>query len=236
MDKITIKKRHIYALILAALLLVFIGCCYLVDRGNRQALGVAALMENPVFIVDAGHGSPDGGAVGADGTLEKDINLAIAMYLRDFLRAFGHEVIMTREGDESIHGEEATTIRQKKVSDIHKRTALVNDTPRAVLLSIHQNKFPQEHVNGMQTFYSPNNLKSFALAQSIQDSVRELTQPKNHRKVKPAGNNIYLLRYAQAPAVLIECGFISNSAEREKLKTIQYQKDLAFAIALGVLG
>jgi N-acetylmuramoyl-L-alanine amidase len=206
-----------------------------VDHGNRQALQTAAQPDRPVIIVDAGHGGADGGAVGADGTVEKHINLAIAIRVADFLRAFGCDVRMTRCEDCSIHSPEAKSIRQQKVSDIHNRTDLVNKTRGAILVSIHQNKFPDTAQKGTQVFYSPNHPDSYALALGIQESAKRLLQPKNTRKIKAAGNNIYLLTYAEKPAVLVECGFLSNPGERDKLKTTEYQDCMAFAIACGVL-
>ncbi|MDR1408752.1 MAG: N-acetylmuramoyl-L-alanine amidase [Oscillospiraceae bacterium] len=207
----------------------------MVDKGNQQAISAAARTARPIFIVDAGHGGADGGAVGADGTVEKDINLAIALRVRDFLRAFGCEVIMTREDDRSIHSSGADTIRQQKVSDIHNRTDLVNNTKDAVLISIHQNKYPNTAQKGTQIFYSPNNPESQALAFKIQERITKLLQPENKRKIKPAGNNIYILTYAKAPAVMAECGFLSNPGERDKLKSTEYQEKMAFAIAFAAL-
>ncbi|MDR3344821.1 MAG: N-acetylmuramoyl-L-alanine amidase [Oscillospiraceae bacterium] len=228
-------RKYTFAIFACAVCAVTAVMFSLVNKGNQQAITAAAQPAQPVFVVDAGHGGPDGGAVGADGTLEKDINLAIAVRVRDFLRAFGCEVVMTREDDRSIHSSDAKTIRQQKVSDIHNRTDLVNDTKGAVLVSIHQNKFPAAAEKGTQVFYSPNNPQSRALALKIQERVTKLLQPENTRKTKPAGNNIYILTYAKAPAVMVECGFISNPGERDKLKSAEYQGKIAFAIADAVL-
>jgi N-acetylmuramoyl-L-alanine amidase len=206
------------------------------DYGNRAALSSSAGRAYPVIIVDAGHGGADGGAVGADGTVEKDINLAIALRLSGILRAWGYEVIMTREDDRSVHSPEATTLRGQKASDLHNRTDLVNSTPGAVLVSIHQNKFHGTTEHGTQVFYSPNNPESQALAQAIQQRACELLQPDNRRKIKKAGSNIYLLYYAQAPAVMVECGFLSNVSERERLKDPDYQGQIAFSIACALAG
>jgi len=231
-----LEKKHLLILLGCATAAIMLILFALADNAGKRAASAPSREAEPVFIVDAGHGGPDGGAVGSDGTLEKDINLAIALRLRDFLRAFGCEVIMTREDDRSIHSESSITIRQKKVSDIHNRTALVNGTEGAVLISIHQNKFPGAGEKGTQVFYSPNDPESQLLALRIQERVKTLLQPENRRKIKPAGNNIYLLTYAEAPAVLVECGFLSNPGEREKLKTPEYQEQIAFVIACAVMG
>lgn len=220
------------AMLFCGIYVVFLS----VEQKSQDTISaaVAQTKPQPIIVVDAGHGGVDGGAVGADGTLEKDINLAIALQLRDLLHACGLQVKLTREADISIHNEDAVTIRQKKVSDIQNRTALVNETPHAILLSIHQNKYGATQYAGTQVFYSTNCPQSQVLAAQIQQTVCEKLQPTNTRKIKPAKTDIYLLYHAQPTAVMVECGFLSNVAEREKLKDAAYQKQLAFAIAAGL--
>lgn len=233
-----VNKRLFLALLAVSALLFLAFLLYQTARSNQSALtgtGGKSSSSAAVIIIDAGHGGIDGGAVGADGTVEKDLNLAIALHLDEFLSTFGFQTILVRKDDNSIHSEEAKTIRQQKVSDIHNRTKLVNETKNAVLLSIHQNKFTGSSVHGTQVFYSPNNAKSQQLAQGIQDSVAQLLQPENKKIVKKAGTSIYLLYNAQAPAALVECGFLSNTAERELLRTPDYQSKMAFVITCGLL-
>ena len=189
----------------------------------------------PVIIIDAGHGGFDGGASTADGFPEKDINLSISLYLKDYLELFGFKTILTRSSDASLEDDGLTTIRKKKTSDIHNRMKIMSETDNAVFLSIHQNFYPVEKYSGMQVFYSPHlsNESSF-LAQCIQDSTVELLQPENDRQIKECGTSVYLIYNAQKPACLVECGFLSNKEEADMLKSGEYQKQVAFCIATGV--
>lgn len=185
-------------------------------------------------IVDAGHGGMDGGAVGVDGIVEKDINLAIAQKLREQLIINGYEVLMTRDTDTSIHDPDKTSVRQQKVSDIKNRMKLIEENPDAIFVSIHQNQFGVSKYYGAQMFFSPNNPESEILSQTLQDTFKELLQPENERVHKKADQNLYLLYHAQSPAVLIECGFLSNPEEARKLTTPEYQNEVAFAIASAI--
>jgi len=190
----------------------------------------------PVVLLDAGHGGEDGGAVGLNGIVEKDINLPIALKLNDFLLALGYQTLLTRTTDTSIHDAAAASLRERKRSDIHNRFRMIQSLRACdFFVSIHQNKFPESGPHGTQVFYSKNHPRSLMLADAIQRSVVELLQPDNTRQVKPSGREIYLLYNAEIPAVLVECGFISNSSDAAKLVTDEYQDQIAFAIACGIL-
>lgn len=191
--------------------------------------------ECPTVVLDAGHGGIDGGAVAVDGTSEKDINLAIALKTEAFLRAFGIPTVMVRVDDRSVHDESAKTTRQIKVSDIHNRMKLFENTSNAILVSIHQNHYSSSSVKGAQVFYSKNTQSSADLAEQIQGVIRTQLQPWNDRKIKPSGSSIYLLYQAKATAVLVECGFISNPEENTWLHDEGYQGQMAFCIAQGIL-
>lgn len=186
-------------------------------------------------VIDPGHGGPDGGAIGYDGTVEKEINLAIARKLASFFRASGFEVIMTRSDDRSIHDPGSHTIRQMKSSDLHNRLKIENNHPHALFLSIHQNKFGESQYSGTQVFYSQNHPQSKVLADNLQSAIQSMLQPDNTRAIKPAEKNLYIIYYAKPPSVMVECGFLSNPAECEKLKTDSYQNQMAFAIYSGTL-
>ena len=164
-----------------------------------------------IVVIDAGHGGEDSGAV-ANSVLEKDINLEIALKLRDMLKASGIEVKMIRESDVSIYDTASGTIRERKVSDLKNRVKIVNNNKKNILVSIHQNKFEQSKYSGAQMFYSANNDKSQILAENIRKSITGLIQPENKRELKKGGSDIYLLNKATVPAVIVECGFISNSS------------------------
>ncbi len=197
-----------------------------------QTASPSAKNELPTIIIDAGHGGDDGGA-SANDIIEKDLNLSISKILYDLFTSNGFNVVMTRTDDNSIDTN-GTTIREKKVSDMKNRLEIYNSDLNNIVISIHQNKFEQEKYNGTQIFYSPNNENSVNLAESIKSSIITLIQPKNTRECKKATKDIYLLYNAKVPAVIVECGFISNVNEAEKLKTDSYQKQLAFSIYLGV--
>lgn len=190
----------------------------------------------PTIILDPGHGGEDGGAVGIDGIIEKDINLSISLKLRDLLQAAGYKVIMTRETDTAIYDDDSKTLREKKRSDLYNRAAIIKDNSKekTIFVSIHQNKFPNEKYFGSQIFYSKNHAGSQNLASGIKESLVGLIQPENTRETKPADKKIFLLHNAQIPAVIVECGFLSNENEANKLTKPEYQTQLAFSIYCGI--
>lgn len=196
----------------------------------------AATESTPVsdfILIDAGHGGPDGGASTVDGTLEKDINLAIATHLRDVLTVFGVPVDMTRESDVSIHDEGCTTIREKKVSDMHNRLQRYDQA--ALTVSIHQNHFSVAKYHGTQVFYSSVHPQSNGFAKAVYARIISLLQPNNTRQIKQTTKDMFLFANTRKPAILVECGFLSNPKESELLKTTSYQQQMALAIAVGVL-
>lgn len=187
------------------------------------------------IIIDPGHGGMDGGAVGKDGVIEKDINLAISLKLRNLLEIAGFEVIMTRESDESIHDEGLTGVLKQKKSDMKNRLKIINKNPDAVVLSIHQNKFEQEKYHGAQMFYGVNNPLSREIAGSLQEEFASLLQKDNKREIKKGTKDLFLLYKSENPIVLIECGFISNYEECKNLVSEDYQNKVAFVIYSGLV-
>ncbi len=189
------------------------------------------------IILDAGHGGEDGGAIGVDGIIEKDINLSITLKVRDYLKVSGYKVIMTRETDTAIYDDTAEGLKNKKRSDLHNRAKMINDNSCEgnIFVSIHQNKFPDSKYFGTQIFYSKNDSKSQTLASGIKDSVVGLIQPDNTREIKPADKRIFLLNKAEIPAVVVECGFLSNKEEASKLIKDDYQSQMAFCIYCGII-
>ena len=176
-----------------------------------------------IIILDAGHGGEDGGTSSTDGTKEKDINLAVTLRLKAMLESAGFQVKMTRETE------------QRKVSDIKNRLKLIQNTPNCIFISIHQNHFSESKYNGTQVFYSKNHEDSKAIAEDIQNQVVTFIQPENKREIKPATESIYLLWNTNVPAVLVECGFLSNPSEAQLLKDVSYQDKMAFSIFCGIL-
>lgn len=205
------------------------------DRKDiRPALAEVTAPET-VWVIDAGHGGEDGGAVAADGTKESDINLALARKLSLLLELLGEKTLLTRDEDISLHAEEASTLRQKKRSDLEKRVLLVNEMQGAVLVSIHQNSLPSSpRTHGAQVFYGTQE-GSDALAKAVQSSLNRSINPGNEKGEKQIDATIYLMKHVTAPAILVECGFLSNDVEKESLKTEDHQKMLALSIAEGLL-
>ncbi len=190
---------------------------------------------HPQIIIDAGHGGIDGGAVGVNNTVEKHINLSISLKLADLLRMNGFEVILTRSTDDSIHDPQVEGIARQKRSDMYNRLSIIDEHPNALFISIHQNMYSDSSCQGAQMFYSANNESSLLLALQIQDHFREKLQPYNNREIKAADEALFLLDNAQIPAVLVECGFLSNPQECEKLCDESYQEQIAFAIFAALL-
>lgn len=230
-----IGKKSIIAII-TAFLIILSAMLYLTFMANFSAAEASSMpITQKTVIVDAGHGGDDGGAIGIDGTVEKDINLDIALKLEKILKFYGFNVIMTRTQDVMTCDDGLDSLRKRKISDIHNRFELMRKNPDAIFISVHQNKFEDSSQHGTQVFYSGNDERSKELAEAIQTSVTLTLQRKNDRVVKKSGSGIYLLYHAKIPAVLVECGFISNSDEVKKLKNESYRMKLAILIADGLL-
>ncbi len=217
---------------LAALLLL--ASVSLISKEIATTAATKVYTACPTIIVDAGHGGFDGGAVAGDGTLEKDINLAIAQKLGTILKTSGYDVHMTRTTDTATDYSEQSTIRDRKIKDMKNRLKLINETENCIFISVHLNKFTSGSARGAQVFYSPNADESNNLGESIQNSIIKMLQPENTRKIKPGTKDTYLLYYAENPAVIVECGFVSNPAELELLKNEKYQEKIAFSIFCGI--
>lgn len=185
-------------------------------------------------IVDAGHGGFDGGAV-VNEIMEKDINLLIAKSLTDMLRAAGFRVITTRTEDSSTESDPSATISARKRSDLANRLAISKENPDAILVSVHLNKFSSASAKGAQMFYAPKAGGSDRLAESIKTNVVSLLQAENKRTIKQGTRDTYLLYYSPIPAVIVECGFMSNPAEMAQLQNEDYQRQMAFAILCGIM-
>lgn len=231
-----LEKLKAYLWYSAALICIFMfGALLYASLEDEYPRAVTVSADaSPTVIIDAGHGGEDSGAV-ANGIFEKDINLSIALKLRDMLRAAGYQVRMTREEDISVYDDSASTTREKKVSDMNKRVSMINSDDGNILISIHQNKFEQSKYSGAQIFYSKNTDESFRLAEAVRRSVTGLLQPDNKRELKPDEGSIFILKKAQVPAIIVECGFLSNADEAAKLSDDEYQTKMAFAIMCGFL-
>ena len=182
------------------------------------------------YILDAGHGIPDGGTSGADGTAEQELNLAVTLKISDFLNEYQIPHILTRSDENSIYTE-GKTIHAKKVSDIRNRIAIADKNPHIPLISIHMNSYPDSSVRGIQVFYSANDSRAKELAEDLQLAFNTELQPENTKTIKTISQNIYLFSHVENPSVLIECGFLSNSQDLAALKTPEYQEQVSKIIA-----
>lgn len=219
-------------LILAGLLAAVSGGMLLQTYFGPAAPAASWPEGERVWVVDPGHGGEDGGAVSVTGVPESQINLAISKRLDALLGFYGQNCYLMREEDISLHDPEAQTLREKKVSDLHNRAETVQNLEGAVLVSIHQNMFPQSRYHGSQVFFAPTQ-GSQALAEAFQSALQTNLQPDNSRQAKPIGDNVYLMNHVDCPAVLVECGFLSNPEEEAMLRQENYQTKLA-AVAAGV--
>lgn len=225
------KRRMIFCIVFVLISVIFCSRSMpITDLANTVPVGRA-----PVILIDAGHGGMDGGAVAADGTVEKEINLQIAQKLKSYLCAFGFTVRMTRQTDRFVCDDTSKSIHEQKVEDIHNRLNMLEETDAQMLISIHQNKFGSSSVCGTQVFYSGGSPQSEVLAEAIQAAVRNYIQPENTRLIKESTKSIYLLYHATKPAVMVECGFISNGAELQLLLDDEYQNKMCLCILRGIL-
>lgn len=219
------KKYHLPALLTVFLLLLLAICQHFPLKQVLQTSRKTA-----VVVIDVGHGGFDPGKISVDGTPEKDINLAIALRLQKYLAATDCQVYLTRETDCSLSDPD---VSNKKQSDMKNRAAFIEQLRPDLMISIHQNSFPSQTEYGAQTFYYHTSDNSSQLAGAIQTSLIETVNPENHRREK-SNDSYYMLKNVSCPAVIVECGFLSNPTEAALLNTESYQELIAYAIARGV--
>lgn len=188
-------------------------------------------VKRPCVVIDAGHGGFDPGKIGINGSLEKDINLEIARKLKKFLEAQDIRVVMTRETDAGLYDEKASN---KKVQDMKQRMAIIDKESPMLVVSIHQNSYHEEYVHGAQVFYYTTSTVGKELAEILQTKLIQGIDPENHRVAK-GNDSYYLLKKTAVPIVIVECGFLSNSQEAEKLSAPLYQEKVAWSIHMGIL-
>jgi len=187
---------------------------------------------NPnLVVIDAGHGADDGGKVGINGAVEKDINLIIALRVKELLDAQGVDVVMTRENDAGLYPK---TGDNRKIRDMQKRVELINKERPALTVSIHQNSYTEESISGAQTFYMTGSEEGKRAAEILQEQMITTLEPEKERQAKENGS-YYMLKHVDGPIVIAECGFLSNAKEAELLCDEEYQEKVAWAIHLGIL-
>ena len=229
---ISISKRVI-ALTLAVVIFCFsVRIAVLSNDGEYSP--AAAEPTALVFVIDAGHGGEDPGAIGVNGAYEKDLNLSIAMQIGTMLTEKGYTVVYTRTEDKMLYSEDENIKGFRKLSDQKNRCRIASGQNGAILISIHMNSFGEAKYSGLQGYYSPRSDASRDLALAIQTSVKNSLQTGNNRNIKK-GDNIYLLENYDGIGILLECGFLTNPEECEKLCEKEYQKELSFAIVCGII-
>lgn len=225
-------KKYRIELTMACLLLV---CFYLLSRQaavisvNQTERGTQKAA-SPLILVDAGHGGSDPGMIGVGGLEEKGINLSISLLLRDTLEKSGYSVIMTREEDEGLYDSSAAN---KKAQDMQRRIAMIREHMPVLSVSIHQNSYHDAGVHGPQVFYYESSVEGKKLAEAVQSSLNDLLEVDRPRKVK-GNTSYYLLKRSSGTLVIVECGFLTNPVEAQKLQTKEYQEKVAAAVSEGI--
>ncbi len=239
------EKYHGFILKFAALMCAFAaGAVFLGYSASRLIVPPATdqvsggVSGSPVIVIDPGHGGEDGGAVAADGTLEKDLNLELSSRVSALFGVLGIDSRMTRDTDVLLYDKYSELddyTGKKKVYDLKNRLRFTEESgDDAVFLGIHMNRFADPKYNGTQVYYSPNSADSRVLAEAIRTEIKTALQPDNTRETKKAGSSIFLLKRLKVPAVLVECGFLSNEGEAQRLKDPEYQKAFAAATVSAV--
>ena len=217
-------------LLLLFLCLCVLGAASFLGRNQMIAVSVPSVNEGYILILDAGHGGEDGGASSASGSKESDINLNIVLKTEALMAFLGVRTELTRDQDRSMHSEGASTLHEKKVSDLKNRVEFVNSVPDAMLISVHQNYFTDSRYSGAQVFYNVGDV-SRQWGEGTQEILWQVLDPNNDRTAKVIPDNIYLFSHISCPAILVECGFLSNGEEASLLLTDAYQRKISLALA-----
>ncbi len=222
------RCRVVISVLLAAVLLgVAVWSNF--DLASHPVLAPARFC-GEIVVIDAGHGGEDGGAVSVSGAIESNINLAVALRLDAIFGLYGVPTVLLRDSDVSLHDESADTLRQKKVSDLKNRVATIEALENPVVISIHQNTYPDSQYHGAQVFYANGEL-SLPFAKVTQSTLQNVLDPSNQRKPAAVPSGVYLMNHISCKAILVECGFLSNPQEDRLLQSPEYQKKLAAALA-----
>ncbi|MBQ4065870.1 MAG: N-acetylmuramoyl-L-alanine amidase [Clostridia bacterium] len=223
------SSLFLYFFVAALLVLTAFLLRDIFHRFSKDTDASASVLDVRTVILDAGHGGFDGGAVSVTGTAEKVLNLDMTLTHTSLLRAQGYRVILTRDTDTELSHADGGS---RKIQDLKGRLNVAETNRGVPFISLHMNKFPQSRYHGLQVYYSPNETSSLALAEDIRSSVKAGLQPANERAVKPATSAIYLLHKITSPAVLVECGFLSNEEEAKRLEDPEYRASLCLLIGV----
>ncbi len=233
---IILSKKRLNLIITSVFIAIFIFIFTTDDlqKQNTYISTVSLPVTEKVIVVDAGHGIPDEGAESSKGTTEAETNLKIALKLQNLLEQSGSTVILTRSDENAIYDIDSKTLREKKISDIHNRVKIGNESSADIFVSIHLNKIPQPQYDGWQTFYKEGSKEGEKLAKQIQNSLNETIDKTNNRVAKSI-DNIYIIKHIEIPTTIVECGFLSNPDEEQLLLTDEYQNQLAWGIYNGII-
>ena len=233
---IVLKKKRLIFILSCFVFSIFAFYLFQNDSNKyEEAIDTVSLpVSNKVIVLDAGHGTPDEGAQSSNGTTEAEINLKIAFKVQNLLEQSGATVILTRSDESAIYDLDKKTLKEKKISDIHNRVKIGNESSADIFVSIHLNKIPQQQYYGWQCFYKDGNEQSINLAKSLQSSLNESIQKENKR-VAMKLDNVYIIKHVEIPISIVECGFLSNPEEEQQLLTDEYQDKLAWGIYNGIM-
>lgn len=229
---IVLNKKRITIMVLGVFVAVFV---FIFATDPKEIVPTVSLpVSGKTIVIDAGHGKPDEGAQSSSGTAEAETNLKIALKLQNLLEQSGSTVILTRSDENAIYDLDTKTLKQKKISDIHNRVKIGNESSADIFVSIHLNKIPQQQYSGWQTFYNDNSTEGQKLAVSIQNNLNGTIQKENNRVAKSI-DNIYIIKNVEIPTTIVECGFLSNPEEEKLLLDDEYQNKLAWGIYNGII-
>ena len=229
---IVLNKKRITIMVLSVFVSVFV---FILATEIKNIVPTVSLpVSGKTIVIDAGHGKPDEGAQSSTGTTEAETNLKIALKLQNLLEQSGTTVILTRSDENAIYDIDAKTLKQKKISDIHNRVKIGNESSADLFVSIHLNKIPQQQYDGWQTFYKEGSEEGKKLAISIQNSLNDAIQKENNRVAKTI-DNVFIIKHVEIPITIVECGFLSNPEEEKQLLEDEYQNRLAWGIYNGII-
>ena len=229
---IVLNKKRMTIIVLSVFVSVFV---FIFATDKKEMIPTVSLpVSGKTIVIDAGHGKPDEGAQSSSGTTEAETNLKIALKLQNLLEQSGSSVILTRSDENAIYDLDTKTLKQKKISDIHNRVKIGNESSADIFVSIHLNKIPQQQYDGWQTFYNDNSSEGQKLATLIQNNLNDAIQKENNRVAKSI-DNIYIVKHVEIPTTIVECGFLSNPEEEKLLLDDEYQNKLAWGIYNGII-
>ena len=227
-----LRRRTLGCFFVIIFLVSFLVEFYLENRLTQTVFAIP--LSGKTVLIDPGHGGVDAGA-SANGAVEKEINLAVAKLLQEYIETGGGIAYLTRSDDSNTADPNRSKNLSQKMSDLKERKADIGEVRADIFVSIHMNKFEQTKYRGAQVFYDNDSGENKALAEKIQGALKDILKDGNKRVAKPTGDSIFVLRDNPIPSALVECGFLSNQEEAELLKNANYQRKIAWGIYVGIV-